>query len=180
MASIYNISNWDNTSQSYSKNEVVLNSADEKHYYCIQAHTSSTNSIHLPSTASSAYWGGTTPYGTANEIIPHFFWVPSYAPSISSEPMVKVIKFGDGYEQRAPENINSNLLRVSLNFDKRDEAEATAIAHFLHQRGAQEAFAFTPPSPYNSVKKFICRSWDVTMNFQNNYQISATFEEVVD
>ena len=90
MASIYNISNWDNTSQSYSKNEVVLNSADEKHYYCLQAHTSSTTSIHLPSTASSAYWGGTTPYGTANEIIPHFFWVPSYAPSISSEPMVIV------------------------------------------------------------------------------------------
>jgi phage-related protein len=171
MASIYEISTWVGGTVA-SKNAVYFYS--DKYYYSLNDANVDTPSV------GGAKWGGHTSYGTANEIVPHFFWTPSYAPSINSEPTVNIVKFGDGYEQRSPENINSNLLKVSLNFDKRDEAETKAISHFLHQRGAQEAFVFTPPSPYNSMKKFVCRSWDVTMNFQNNYSISATFEEVVD
>ena len=170
MASIYEIENF-TTGKAWKVNEVTYH--NNRYWYSIQ------QSNNTPFVGSSD-WGGHTPYGSANEIVPHFFWIPSYAPSINSEPTVNIVKFGDGYEQRSPENINSNLLKVSLNFDKRDEAETKAISHFLHQRGAQEAFVFTPPSPYNSMKKFVCRSWDVTMNFQNNYSISATIEEVVD
>ena len=181
MGSIYEIEEWSGASgDKWQLNEVVLYAANGKHYYAIKSHNRSYDGTVNPSYANSAHWGGNTAYGSANEIIPHFFWIPSYAPSINSEPTVNIVKFGDGYEQRSPENINSNLLKVSLSFDKRDEAETKAISHFLHQRGAQEAFAFTPPSPYGSMKKFVCRSWDVTMNFQNNYSISATFEEVVD
>ena len=184
MASIYEITDFVASSSSYVKNDIVhcgpCGSAEENSgryfYYTGPANTSAPK----PGNTAQTVWGGNTAYGSANEIIPHFFWVPSYAPSINSEPTVNIVKFGDGYEQRSPENINSNLLKVSLSFDKRDEAETKAISHFLHQRGAQEAFAFTPPSPYGSMKKFVCRSWDVTMNFQNNYSISATFEEVVD
>ena len=93
---------------------------------------------------------------------------------------MRTIKFGDGYEQRTPEGINTRLLKVSLVFDKRNEAETTAISHFLHQRGGSEAFAYLPPSPYSSMKKFVCRSWDVTMNFENNYSIKVDLEEVVE
>ena len=93
--------------------------------------------------------------------------VPDRGLSRSSTPKIRSAKFGDGYEQRTPQGISNNLLKLGVSFDKRDEAEATAIAHFLHARGAKEAFAFLPPSPYGSMKKFVCRSWDVSMEFQN-------------
>ena len=190
MASIYEIENWASAPGTpagtilYNKNDIVRGDNSglanyNKYFYAIIDIVAENNygpqGTNFP---NGPIWGGHTTYN--NKTVPHFFWIPSYAPSINSEPTVNIVKFGDGYEQRSPENINSNLLKVSLSFDKRDEAETKAISHFLHQRGAQEAFAFTPPSPYGSMKKFVCRSWDVTMNFQNNYSISATFEEVVD
>ena len=41
MASIYNISDWSNSSVSYVENDIVYYTDDKKYYYCIAAHTSS-------------------------------------------------------------------------------------------------------------------------------------------
>lgn len=192
MASIYDIATYDPSKNTYVENEIVhcgecLNSdpasASGRFYYNLGysiAVGGNTNGLRPEVTDGHTYWGGYTPYGTTNTIIPHFFWIPSYAPSITSEPKVDVIEFGDGYEQRTPQGISNALLSISLNFEKRNEAEAEAIAHFLHARGAKEAFAFLPPSPYASMKKFVCKSWDVSLNFQDNYTIQATFREVVE
>ena len=175
MASIYEIPNW-SASVTYSKNSIAYDShaTGAEYYYVISESVTSSTKPHNDSTN----WGGHTTYN--NKKVPHFFWVPSYTASISTEPQVEVIKFGDGYEQRTPQNVNSELIKISLGFDKRGEKETTAIAHFLNIRAAQEAFAFTPPSPYGSTKLFVCRSWDVTMNFEDNYSIKANFEEVVE
>jgi len=173
MASIYDIDPY--SSGTFSKNDVVSQTsggATTFWYSLVDGSISSAPSL------SNANWGGYTTYNT--KTVPHFFWIPSYTASVSTEPQVDVIKFGDGYEQRTPQNISSELIKISLSFDKRDEKEVSAIAHFLHTRGAQEAFAFTPPSPYGSVKLFVCRSWDVTMNFKDNFSVKATFEEVVE
>jgi phage-related protein len=182
MASIYEVDTWVLGAGShlpYTKNDIVERLG--KFYYNIVDIPTATQNYQPESTSVyNIYWGGWTPYGTANTIIPHFFWIPSYAPSIESEPKVDVIKFGDGYEQRTPQGLSTNLLKLDVSFDKRDEAETAAISHFLHARGATEAFAFMPPSPYASMKKFVCRSWGVTMTFQNNYVIKGAFEEVVE
>jgi len=178
MGSIYEIEEWSGASgDKWQLNEVVLYAANGKHYYAIKSHNRSYDGTVNPSYANSAHWGGHTTYNNAT--IPHFFWIADYGAGISSEPQVDVIQFGDGYEQRTPQNISADLLKLDLSFNNRDEKEATAIAHFLHTRGAKEAFAFTPPSPYGSIRKFICRSWDVTMAFHNNFSIKASFEEVV-
>lgn len=181
MASIYEIPDWSSSTASYAKNDVVIDGAGvagSGRYatYALQA-INPNNSSTQPNYQGSL-WGGLINYD--NKVIPHFFWVPSYAPSFSNEPMVRSVKFGDGYEQRTPEGINSNLLKISLNFDKRDESETKAISHFLHSRGGSEAFAYLPPSPYSSMKKFICKKWNVTMNFENNYSIQVDLEEVVE
>ena len=170
MASIYDIETF-TTAHVWYINDVTLNSADGRIYYAIKQQNNTPS-------LTSTDWAGWTTYNT--KVIPHFFWVPSYAPTITSEPKVNVLNFGDGYEQRTPQGVSNNLIKLDLLFDKRDEAEVTAMAHFLHTRDAQEAFAFTPPSPYASTKKFICRSWDVTMNFHGNYSLKASFEEVVE
>ena len=169
MASIYEISTWVSGTVA-DKNAVYFYS--DRYYYSLNDANHDTPSL------GAGKWGGHTTYN--NKTVPHFFWIPSYTASVSTEPQVDVIKFGDGYEQRTPQNISSELIKISLSFDKRDEKEVSAIAHFLHTRGAQEAFAFTPPSPYGSVKLFVCRSWDVTMNFKDNFSVKATFEEVVE
>ena len=69
---------------------------------------------------------------------------------------------------------------MNLSFEKRSEAEATAIAHFLHTRGGHQAFVFLPPKPYSSMKKFVCRKWDLSVEFEGSYAVKATFEEVVE
>ena len=170
MASIYEIETF-TTAHVWYINDVTLNSADGRIYYAIKQQNNTPS-------LTSTDWGGWTTYN--NVTVPHFFWIPSYAPTIASEPKVEVIKFGDGYEQRTPQGISANLITLDIVFDKRDEAETTAISHFLNTRGATEAFAFMPPSPYASMKKFVCRKWDVTMNFEGNYSIKCTFEEVVE
>lgn len=180
MASIYEISDYEVTS--YTANDIIhcgnclnpTSAPNGRFYYNL----GNGNGARPEASGGETYWGGYTTYN--NKTVPHFFWIPSYTASVSTEPQVDVIKFGDGYEQRTPQNISSELIKISLSFDKRDEKEVSAIAHFLHTRGAQEAFAFTPPSPYGSVKLFVCRSWDVTMNFKDNFSVKATFEEVVE
>tara|TARA_Y100000593_G_scaffold31767_2_gene62470 strand:- start:8973 stop:9512 length:540 start_codon:yes stop_codon:yes gene_type:complete len=179
MASIYEIEEWSGASgDKWQLNKVVFYATNGKYYYCIKAHNRSYDGSVKPDYANSIHWAGHTTFD--NKAISHFFWVPSYAPSISSEPKVKSVKFGDGYEQRTPEHISSSLISLSLAFDKRSEEEATAIAHFLHTRGAHEAFVFTPPSPYGSAKKFICKKWDTSVEFEGSYSVKATFEEVVE
>jgi len=170
MASIYEIPEWTNIN--WTINDICSHGTIVKRFYYNLRGGYATPFVGSPD------WGGWTTYNNAT--IPHFFWIPNYSASISTEPQVEIIKFGDGYEQRTQQNINSNLIKLTLSFDKRDEKETTAIAHFLDTRGAQEAFAFLPPSPYGSMKKFVCRSWDVTMNFQDNYTIKCSFEEVVE
>jgi phage-related protein len=175
MASIYDSTVWTSNSGPWTVGQIFLYL--EKYYYCTQAHTAAQTPA-----ADSQYWGGykSMSIGGVNKPIPHFYWVPSYAPSISSEPKVRSIKFGDGYEQRTPEGINNDLLSISLGFDNRKETEATEIAHFLHIRKAHEAFAFLPPKPYSSMKRFVCRKWDLSVEFEGTYSLKATFEEVAE
>lgn len=189
MASIYETDLYAPARNDYVKNEIVLcgeclngdpATASSRFYYNLGysvAVGGNTNGLRPEAGGGDAYWGGYTTYDT--KTIPHFFWIADYGAGISSEPKVNVLQFGDGYEQRTPESISADLLKLDLTFDNRGEKEAAAIAHFLHVRGAKEAFAFMPPSPYGSMKKFVCRSWDVTMTFNNNFSVKASFEEVV-
>ena len=95
----------------------------------------------------------------------------------SSTPSILLAKFGDGYEQRLQDGINNDLLTLSVTFDKRNELETTAINHFLNQRKGAEAFVFTPPAPFATAAKFICKSFNTNYVFFDNYTVSATFEQ---
>ena len=178
MASIYEVSEWESGvgGLPYAANHIVERGTPTRFWYSLSNITVAGNNTD-PIAGGQTAWGGYTTYDT--KLIPHFFWIADYGASISSEPKVNVLQFGDGYEQRTPESISADLLKLDLAFDNRSEKEATAIAHFLHARGAKEAFAFMPPSPYSSMKKFVCRSWDVTMNFDNNFSVKVSLEEVV-
>ncbi|MEQ1969112.1 phage tail protein [Xenorhabdus nematophila] len=107
---------------------------------------------------------------------PEFKWRPQDNYEVTHEPRVKVIKFGDGYEQRIKDGINNQLKRYQLNFIEKMET-GKAIDEFLRARGAVESFTWLT-SDDNQLRTFVCRSW--TVNRQRvMWSVSCLFEEVV-
>jgi phage-related protein len=165
-SSVYNISNWA-ASTNYLLHDIVR--YDSTYYYCITPHVSTVS-------FDSSKWGGTTTINTT--IKPKFLWVPSYDAGVGFAPAVKIIKFGDGYEQRIPDGINNDLLEMQITFAKRSKSEHTAIMHFLKERQGVESFAFTPHAPFAVEKLFVCDKATSTFVFFNNYTVQAVFREV--
>ena len=173
MASIFDIPTWE-AGATYAKNDIVrYPSGSNKHWYAIESSAGVTPDVTTPE------WGGVR--SSSGKDRPHFFWQPSYQTSSNFAPIVKVIKFGDGYEQRVSPNINNNLIALDVRFELRSTQETQAILHFLHARRALEAFIFEPPDPLNSIKDqfFVCRNWNNSFNFYDNQSMGLKFEQTV-
>lgn len=165
-----------------TKNSPPLNNVQKTYYYYYARAELPQSPAHgsddLNPTLSDSKWGGLI--DTEGKKVPEFIWTPSYTSSASHTPSVQAVKYGDGYEQRISDNINTNLIGLTLLFDKRRKKEISAILHFLETRGASESFLFSPPEPYNPSKKrlFVCRNWNTSFKFFDNYSVSANFFEV--
>jgi phage-related protein len=107
--------------------------------------------------------------------MPTFTWVPTYDATKTITPTVKVIKFGDGYEQRQGTGINRQPRKLALTF-KRLKAEIEAIDAFLKARGAIESFDYTHSG--QSTGKYVCREWVRTNIAKGVDGLSMTFDEV--
>jgi phage-related protein len=107
--------------------------------------------------------------------MPTFTWVPTYDATKTITPKVKVITFGDGYEQRQGAGINQQRRKLSLTF-KRPIAEIEAIDTFLKARGSIEAFDYMHSG--QATGKYVCREWTRTNIAKGIDGLSATFEEV--
>ena len=171
MPSIYDTSNW-GTNIYYKKHSVVRNGG--RFYYSLVDHTSDSAQFNADYTANR--WGGV---GSAEngETKPQFFWTPSYSSPVSITPRAKIIKFGDGYEQRVSDGINTTLLALDLVFEGRNLDETTAISHFVNQRGGVESFIMVPPAPFHKLKRFIDREFSCAPTFYDNYTLRLKIEE---
>lgn len=107
--------------------------------------------------------------------MPTFTWVPTYDATKTITPIVKVVKFGDGYEQRQGTGINRQPRKLVLTF-KRPNAEIESIDAFLKARGAIEAFDYVHPG--QATGKYVCREWTRTNVARGIDSLSGTFEEV--
>ncbi len=108
-----------------------------------------------------------------------FTWTPDYSAQKSIEPKVSKIQFGDGYEHRQANGLNSVLQNWSLRFENRASAEADEIDTFLTDRAALDSFDWTPPDA-GSPLKFVCRSWVRSIDHAGLYSISTAFEQVAE
>jgi len=171
MGDIYNILAWAG-STIYQKNDIVTNGG--YFYYATVGHTSTAN---FNNDLNSGLWQGTLTYNGVTKS--YFGWSPSYGYNLDVKPLVKTIKFGDGYAVDQADGINNILLKLNLSFNQRDLAEYTAILHFLHSRAGSEQFFFIPPQPYGVVKKFVCQDFHPKQDFYENYSIDCVFEERV-
>ena len=102
---------------------------------------------------------------------------PTYGIQKRSAPVVRTVRFGDGYEQRTSLGINQNPKIFQLTFEV-SETDADTIETFLDARAADNAsFDFTPPGEASS-SKFVCESWTKTIPYLNRANIQASFRQV--
>ena len=105
-----------------------------------------------------------------------FTWSPSYPASQSVKPRVLKAQFGDGYEQRIGDGINTRPRTWSVQFNNRSKAEIAQIDAFLSASNGQIAFDWTPPT--GAAGKWICENWEESLSMHHFSSLSATFREV--
>ena len=103
---------------------------------------------------------------------------PSYGASKRSQPAVRSVKYGDGYETRLTYGLNQNMKEWQLEFRNLTEADADTIETFLDARAQdQGAFDWSPPDE-TSTYKWKCPSWTKTLPYSNLATIQTTFIQV--
>jgi phage-related protein len=107
-----------------------------------------------------------------------FTWTPSFPAAQNSQPTVRTVKFGDGYEQRLRYGLRTDLKQWDLVFENRTDTERDQILTFLSARGGVEQFNWT--TPHGETRAFVCESWNSEHSACNLNNISAKFREVID
>lgn len=180
MASINDkIENWSNIVRPHTfiKNDIVKYNG--YFWYALRDHEKQIDNSDQPRTGSS-YWGGMITLQN-NLNVPFFIWIASYTSTVQHKPLVTTIRFGNGYEQRISKSFNPDLRVYQMQFDQRTEHEARAIIHFFSARNGTQSFIFNPPGIYSQTAfstRFVCREWDSTFTFKENYSVKAKMEEI--
>ncbi len=92
------------------------------------------------------------------------------------EPRVKSVKFSDGYEQRRPDGINSNLKKYNVTLIYIN-SESLQIESFLEKHAGVTVFLWKPPHQSELIK-VLCRKWSSSAGMIRT-EITAEFEQVV-
>lgn len=93
-----------------------------------------------------------------------------------SEPRIKSVSFGDGYEQRRPDGINNDLKKYSVTLSRK-HVDAKEVEGFLARHGGVKAFLWTPPYQTQAIR-VVCRKWSTSARLIWT-EFSAEFEQVV-
>tara|TARA_Y100000004_G_scaffold120570_1_gene135529 strand:- start:1697 stop:2041 length:345 start_codon:yes stop_codon:yes gene_type:complete len=103
---------------------------------------------------------------------------PSYGAQKKSEPIIRSVQYGDGYEARLMFGLNQNPKEWTLEWSNITEAQSDTIETFLDARAVDNAaFQWSPPDD-SETYDWICPSWSKTMPYSNLANIQATFRQV--
>ena len=109
---------------------------------------------------------------------------PDKSMSKSSAPRVLTAKFGDGYEQRIADGINSLNETYSLSFKTRAKADIDDIVLFLDSQKNVSKFLLTIPDTNNTTRtgekdvKVVATNYSVTYDYENFYSLSLSLKRV--
>lgn len=104
-----------------------------------------------------------------------FTWLPEYGADVEVKPKVNRAVFGDGYEQRVRDGINTKARSWSLTFMK-TSSDIDSIDAFLSNEAGAGSFDWTPPK--GSAGKWVCDSWKRGVPNPAYDTLTATFREV--
>jgi len=98
------------------------------------------------------------------------------------EPTVLRIQFGDGYEQRIAEGINSLKETFNVAFTNRPKAEIDDIIAFFDNKKGTTAFNYTIPDTNvggnERTVKVVCEDYTQTYAYDDFYSCNATLRRV--
>tara|TARA_B100001079_G_C16341205_1_gene483657 strand:+ start:108 stop:530 length:423 start_codon:yes stop_codon:yes gene_type:complete len=108
--------------------------------------------------------------------------LPDRGFSEAFKPKFHIAKFGDGYEQRLVDGINSIDQAFTVQFSKREKEEIDDITSFLTSLEGVTSFNFTIPDTNSSGNektiKVVCDNFTKNYNYGNFYSCSAKFRRV--
>lgn len=99
-------------------------------------------------------------------------------------PRVLQITFGDGYEQRIADGINTINETYSLSFKTRTKEAIDDIVVFLDARKNVSKFIFTMPDSNNTTRtgekdvKVVATNYSVTYDYEGFYSLSLSLKRV--
>ena len=109
---------------------------------------------------------------------------PDKSMAKQSAPRVLVASFGDGYEQRIADGINTLNETYSLSFASRPKADIDDIVAFLDGKKGVNNFTLTLPDTNNTTRtgerdvKVVTTNYSVTYNYDNFYSLSVSLKRV--
>lgn len=104
-------------------------------------------------------------------------WLPDYGANRSKKPRVKRVEFGDGYEQRVADGINTVKEEWSLTFSAKN-TKIDEIDTFLSEQKAVYSFWWT--SPKGKKMAVVCDEWDIGVDNWDWQRLSCTFRQVME
>ncbi len=104
-----------------------------------------------------------------------FNWPVKPGMKTDFSPRTKSVQFGDGYEQRKPDGLNSHLEKYSVSLSLRPEKAKQALVFLRRHRGVK-SFLFQPTKSEPAVV-VVCKKWSSDLG-STRTSISAEFEEV--
>jgi len=107
--------------------------------------------------------------------------IPDKGMNRQSQSKTFVAQFGDGYEQRIANGINSLMESYAVTFNNRTKEEIDDITGYLGSLQGVTAISFTIPDSNNGGEttiKVVCDSFSHTYSYDDFYSASATFRRV--
>lgn len=114
---------------------------------------------------------------------------PDKSLSRASKPKIHLATFGDGYEQRLSDGINSVKETFSVSFQTRPKADIDDIVGYLDSLKGVTAFNFTIPDSNQTSDvgdltagettiKVVCDDFSINYDYGDFYSASAKFRRV--
>lgn len=107
--------------------------------------------------------------------------LPDKGLSRQSQPKVLVAKFGDGYEQRIADGINSIQETFNISFADRIKEEIDDITGYLASLKGASSFSLTIPDSNNAGElaiKVVCESYSQNYTYDGFYTATAVLRRV--
>lgn len=92
---------------------------------------------------------------------------------------VRMASFGDGYEQRIADGINTQQQQLQLSCDNITESERNTLVAFFEARGGTEAFTYTSIGDA-TAKVYTCIGYSETVISGSLYSVAFTLKRVYD
>ena len=105
---------------------------------------------------------------------------PDTPSTTNEQPRILTAAFNDGYEQRAEDGLNANLINYGVSWTRISVAEKDVLVTFFRNQKGAIPFWYTIPGE-STPRKFIASRWDTSaISGLIWWTVVAQFREVPD